>query len=217
LLELYRYLFDTWHGACRGRNTGAVSISAPQRVSPEYFTALDALSAQHRVPLYAHLLETRTQRVLRQVHPRFGGRSLVQYVHELGLLNERTNVIHAVWVDDADLDLTAASGAVVVHNPVSNLRLGSGVMPFRAMRDRAIPIARSAWTRRSATTPATCGTYACSRRHLLIEWWASSVRSRLTQHSKVNSRPARTRSGIGLVVGIGGVGCVPCFARRDHY
>jgi cytosine/adenosine deaminase-related metal-dependent hydrolase len=141
LLELYRYLFDTWHGACSGRLTGAVSISAPQRVSPEYFAALDGLSARHGVPLYAHVLETRTQRVLGQVHPRFGGRSLVQYVDELGLLNERTNVIHAVWVDDADLDLIAASGAVVVHNPVSNLRLGSGVMPFRAMRDRAIPIA----------------------------------------------------------------------------
>jgi cytosine/adenosine deaminase-related metal-dependent hydrolase len=92
------------------------------------------------VPLFAHMLETRTQRALARHHPRFGGRSLVGWTADLGLLNERTNVMHAVWVDDEDLDLIAAGGATVLHNPVSNLRLGSGVMPFRAVRDRGIPI-----------------------------------------------------------------------------
>lgn len=140
LLEQYRYLFDTWHGAAGGRLTAAVSVSAPQRVSPEYFGALDALSAEHNVPLFAHLLETRPQRALMTEHPRFGGRSLVRWTSDLGLLTPRTNVIHAVWVDDDDLDLIAASGATVLHNPVSNLRLGSGVLPFRAMRERGIPL-----------------------------------------------------------------------------
>ena len=141
LLELYGHLFDRWHGAANGRLSAAVSISAPQRVTPDYFAALDELSAQHHVPLFAHMLETRTQRVLATEQPRFGDRSLVAYTAELGLLNERTNVIHAIWVDDHDLDLIAETGAVVAHNPVSNLRLGSGVMPFRAIRDRGIPVA----------------------------------------------------------------------------
>jgi cytosine/adenosine deaminase-related metal-dependent hydrolase len=141
LLEYYDYLFTRWHGEAHGRLTAAVSISAPQRVSPEYFGALDDRSRTHDVPLYAHMLETKTQRVLATEHPRFGGRSLVRYTADLGLLNERTNVIHAVWVDDADLDLIADAGAVVVHNPVSNLRLGSGVMPFRKIRSRGIPVA----------------------------------------------------------------------------
>ena len=43
-------------------------------------------------------------------------------------------VIHATWVDDADMDLLAAAGCAVAHNPVCNLRLGSGIMPFRALR-----------------------------------------------------------------------------------
>ncbi|MCU1529669.1 MAG: amidohydrolase, partial [Frondihabitans sp.] len=58
-----------------------------------------------------------------------------------GLLSDRMNVIHAVWTDDADLDLIAGSGAVIAHNPVSNLRLGSGVAPYRRMLDRGIPVA----------------------------------------------------------------------------
>ncbi|MBY0175115.1 amidohydrolase family protein [Curtobacterium herbarum] len=144
LLDAYDHLFRTWHGAADGRLTAAVSISAPQRVSPEYFGALDDLSRTHDVPLFAHMLETRTQRALSHPssgQPRFAGRSLVRYTADLGLLSDRVNVIHAVWVDDDDLDLIAAADAVVAHNPVSNLRLGSGVMPFRAMRDRGIRVA----------------------------------------------------------------------------
>ena len=141
LLERYQHLFTKWHGAAGDRLRAAVSISAPQRVSVDYFEALDDLSRTHHVPLYAHMLETKAQRVLATEQPRFAGRSLVRYTADLGLLNERTNVIHAIWVDDADLDLIAASGAVVAHNPVSNLRLGSGIMPFRAMRRRGIPVA----------------------------------------------------------------------------
>ena len=48
------------------------------------------------------------QQPLAAEQPRFGGRSLVRYTADLGLLSERMNVIHAVWVDDADLDLAAA-------------------------------------------------------------------------------------------------------------
>jgi 5-methylthioadenosine/S-adenosylhomocysteine deaminase len=138
LLEMYDHLISTWHGAAGGRLTAAVSISAPQRVTPEYFAQLDDLSRTHHIPLFAHMLETKVQRTLATEQARFTGRSLVRYTADLGLLNDRTNVIHAVWVDDEDLELIAAAGAVVAHNPVSNLRLGSGVAPYRRMRELGI-------------------------------------------------------------------------------
>ncbi len=139
LLAAYRYLIDTWHGSHGGRLTAAVSISAPQRVSEEYFADLDELSRRYRIPLFAHMLETKVQRTLATEQPRFRGRSLVRYTADLGLLSDRMNVIHAIWVDDDDLDLIAEAGAVIAHNPVSNLRLGSGVMPLRRVLDRGIP------------------------------------------------------------------------------
>lgn len=138
LLELYRHLIGKWHGAAEGRVTAAVSCSAPQRVTPEYFADLDALSRAHDLPFFAHMLETKLQRVL--ASETFGGRSLVRYTDDLGLLSDRMLVIHAIWVDSDDLDLIADSGASVAHNPNSNLRLGSGIMPFRAMLDRGIPV-----------------------------------------------------------------------------
>jgi len=139
LLDQYRHLIETWHGRGGGRLQAAVSCSAPQRVSPEYAAALEEISQRHDLPFYVHILETKTQRALGEVS--LGSRSLVTLAQSLGILSERSNVIHAIWVDDADLDSIAASGAAVAHNPISNLRLGSGVMRFRALRDRGIPIA----------------------------------------------------------------------------
>ncbi|ANT63545.1 amidohydrolase (plasmid) [Salipiger sp. CCB-MM3] len=138
LLELYDHLLGQWHGAEGGRLKAAVSCSAPQRVTPEYFAALDDLSQRHDLPFYAHMLETKLQRVYGEEC--LGGRSLVRYTADLGFLSERMNVIHAIWVDDADLDLIAQSGASVAHNPISNLRLGSGIMRWRDMLGRGIPL-----------------------------------------------------------------------------
>jgi 5-methylthioadenosine/S-adenosylhomocysteine deaminase len=135
---LYRWFHRTWHGAAEGRLNIAVSNSAPQRVSEAYFGFLSEFSRTHDLPFDIHILETKLQRVLGA--EKFG-KSLVRYVHDLGFLDERMLVIHAIWVDGADMDLLAAAGCTVAHNPICNLKLGSGVMPFRALRDRGIPIA----------------------------------------------------------------------------
>jgi len=138
LLDCYRHLLSRWHGGCAGRLRAAVSCSAPQRVTRAYFEALDELSRRHDLPFYMHVLETKLQRVLGE--ERFGGRSLIRYVHEEGFLSHRSHIVHGIWLDDADMDLIAEAGAVVAHNPISNLRLGSGVMPFRRLRSRGISI-----------------------------------------------------------------------------
>jgi 5-methylthioadenosine/S-adenosylhomocysteine deaminase len=61
-------------------------------------------------------------------------------VHEHGVLTERALIIHAIWVDAEDMDLLAASGCSIAHNPLCNLKLGSGIMPFRELAERNINI-----------------------------------------------------------------------------
>lgn len=137
LLELYAHLIERWHGRAGGRLAAAVSCSAPQRVTPAYLEALSALARRHDLPFNMHLLETRLQRVLGDEKL---GRSLVRYVHELGVLDEHVLAIHAVWIDERDAELLAASGCTVAHNPVCNLRLGSGVMPWALLRKAGVPV-----------------------------------------------------------------------------
>ena len=137
LAAIYRYFIDTWNGVEKGRLRTAVSCSAPHRVTPEYLHILSDLSQAEDIPFYIHVLETKTQRV-------FGdqvlGKSLIQYLKDQSVLDHRVNIIHGIWIDAEDMDAIAASGAVIAHNPICNLRLGSGIMPFRKIRDKGITI-----------------------------------------------------------------------------
>ncbi|MFC2251718.1 amidohydrolase family protein [Labrys portucalensis] len=137
LLAHYEGFLERWHGRAGGRLRCAVSCSAPQRVTPSYFTALGALARERDLPYNMHILETRLQRVLGEVNY---GKSLIRHAHESGVLNEQAMVIHAIWVDEDDLTLLADSGCSIAHNPVSNLKIGSGIMPFRRLRERGINV-----------------------------------------------------------------------------
>jgi 5-methylthioadenosine/S-adenosylhomocysteine deaminase len=137
LLGLYQYLLDKWHNTAGGRVRAGVSISAPQRVKIDYFGALSELSKKYDIPFNMHILETKLQRVLGETKY---GKSLVHYVDDLGFLDKRSVVIHAIWVDDRDVELMAAAGCSIAHNPVCNLRLGSGVMTFRRHSNAGINI-----------------------------------------------------------------------------
>ena len=138
LLEYYDYLINTWHNCANGRIKAAVSCSAPQRVSPNYFIKLNELSEKFNLPFYAHMLETRLQRVFGETC--LNGKSLVKYTNELGVMSNRLNIIHAIWVDDKDLEIISENKASIAHNPNSNLRLGSGIMPFRKILDKNINV-----------------------------------------------------------------------------
>jgi guanine deaminase len=69
------------------------------------------------------------------------GESLVEHLVRLGLPGPRFSAAHAIWIDDADIARLVQAGAAVVHNPMSNLRLGSGVAPARAMLDAGLTLA----------------------------------------------------------------------------
>jgi 5-methylthioadenosine/S-adenosylhomocysteine deaminase len=137
LLALYRAFISRWHRTAEGRLRASVSCSAPQRVKPDYLCGLSELSAEFDLPYNMHILETRLQRVLGD---QLYGKSLVRHVHDQRVLTERALVIHAIWVDERDMDLMAESGCSIAHNPLCNLKLGSGIMPFRELAGRGINI-----------------------------------------------------------------------------
>ena len=59
----------------------------------------------------------------------------------IGILNRRSNLVHCVWVNDRDIDLIAEAEANIIHNPVSNLKLGSGIAPISKMLKSGINVA----------------------------------------------------------------------------
>lgn len=138
VMGVHEAFVERWDGAAGGRLRCALSCSAPQRSTDDYMTRLHALAVERRLPFVLHVYESKVQRVAGEVV--YGG-SLIRHVRDLGVLDERTAIAHAVWVDDDDVADIAATGAVVVHSPSGNLRCGSGIMPWRALRDAGVPVA----------------------------------------------------------------------------
>jgi 5-methylthioadenosine/S-adenosylhomocysteine deaminase len=64
----------------------------------------------------------------------------VQWLASIGVLGADTQVVHAVWVDDSEIELIAATRAPVIHCPVSNAVLGSGIAPVANMIERGIDV-----------------------------------------------------------------------------
>jgi 5-methylthioadenosine/S-adenosylhomocysteine deaminase len=70
---------------------------------------------------------------------RFGMRD-VPLAAATGLLGPDLLAVHCVQCTDDDIDLLAAHGAAVSHNPCSNLYLGSGIAPIPRMQRRGITV-----------------------------------------------------------------------------
>jgi 5-methylthioadenosine/S-adenosylhomocysteine deaminase len=61
------------------------------------------------------------------------GLSPVRYLENLGLLDKNTLLVHAVWVDDTDLEVISKTGACISHVPESNMKMASGIAPVIKM------------------------------------------------------------------------------------
>jgi cytosine/adenosine deaminase-related metal-dependent hydrolase len=127
-----------YHDTSNGRLRYVVAPSGPQRCTEELLGTVAEFSRSTGVAFHIHILETRVQRV---TGSRLYGKSLIQLMADLDALHERTSIAHAIWIDDGDIDLIASRGASVAHNPVCNLRIGSGVAPLRALLSAGVNVA----------------------------------------------------------------------------
>jgi 5-methylthioadenosine/S-adenosylhomocysteine deaminase len=64
----------------------------------------------------------------------------ITWLSKIGVLDENAQIVHAVWPDESEINLLAKSGATVVHCPVSNAVLGSGIAPIRKMLDQGVKV-----------------------------------------------------------------------------
>lgn len=135
--QLFGELYRNWHGK-NGLLTTMLAPSAVQRVTPELMQCIGSLSAEYDVPIHTHLLETRTQAV---TGLEFYGESVIQFAARQGILTHRTTIAHGIWLTPKDIELVANVGATIVHNPVSNYRLCSGIASIRALLDAGVNIA----------------------------------------------------------------------------
>jgi 5-methylthioadenosine/S-adenosylhomocysteine deaminase len=135
--ELCREAIRRWHAPMDGISI-MLGPSAPHRCTDDLLETIGELGEQCDVNIHTHVDENLSQRLEANAHY---GCSTVRHLSDLGLLGPRLSLAHVTWVDELDMDLLARTGTWVVHNPVSNLRLGSGIAPLTDLHNRNIGIA----------------------------------------------------------------------------
>jgi len=131
-------LRETWQDAGNGRIQVEFAPLIPWGCSDATMLRTHEISQRWGAGTQIHVAETRTEV---EINLEQRGNRHIEWLDELGVLGPGYQLVHSVWLDDHELDLIADSGAVVVHCPVSNMYLASGVARVPEMRAKGIPVA----------------------------------------------------------------------------
>lgn len=137
-LDMNAAMIANWHGRAGGRINVWVGLEhlfyadeAGQR------RAID-LARDANTGFHTHCSEADIEAA--EFVTRYGKRPM-HVLHDLGFFDcPRTMIAHAVWLDPDEVDLIARYPVSVAHNPVSNMKLASGIAPISDMLALGIPV-----------------------------------------------------------------------------
>ncbi len=133
--------------------------SGPQRCTEPLMRAADEFARANGLPFHTHILESKVQAVTgRELY----GKTLIQYMHDLGLLNRNTTIAHGIWLTDDDIALMGEARCSVVHNALSNLKLGSGICAVRRLLDSGVNLALGSDGISTSDTPRMFSVMQCA-------------------------------------------------------
>ncbi len=108
----------------------SVFCHSPYTCSSETLVKAKKLCDDSGLIFQVHAAETRWEHEhIRSLH----GVSPIAYLDRIGVVDDRTLLVHCVCVDGADVDVIAKRRAKISHNPESNMKLASGVAPVAGM------------------------------------------------------------------------------------
>ena len=136
-LDRAERFIDRWNNR-HALLTPMLGPSSVPRCSQELFEGSLALARRKGVRLQTHLLSAKSQ--VPVAEERFAG-STVDYLRTLGGLQEWTSFAHGIWLSDEEVAMLGETDAGIVHNPVSNQKLGAGIAPAPALVRAGVNVA----------------------------------------------------------------------------
>lgn len=120
-----------------GRMGLMIAPHAPYTCSPNTLQRCVTIAKKHDLRLHIHLCETRTE--VETIKAQYGV-SPVVYCEQAGVFDVPVLAAHCVHVSDEDIDKLRHYGVSVAHNPMSNLKLASGIAPVAKMMSQGINV-----------------------------------------------------------------------------
>lgn len=137
-LDDTEHLLETWHGKADGRIEVWVGLEHAFYSTEDGHRRAIELAKKFKTGFHTHSNEADVE--LKEMHRRYGTRS-IQALEKLGLLDaDKTLLAHCVWLDDSEIELMAKRGVAVAHNPTSNMKLASGYAPIGKLRAAGVAV-----------------------------------------------------------------------------
>ncbi len=131
-------VFERWHGRADGRIKIDMSLHAEYSNVEPCFRYVADIAKKLKTGFQTHVSETRLEH---EECIKRHGMTPMQFLDFCGVLDVPVTAAHCVYVSDGDIELMAEKGVTAAHNPVSNLKLGSGIMPYKKMKEAGVNIA----------------------------------------------------------------------------
>jgi 5-methylthioadenosine/S-adenosylhomocysteine deaminase len=106
--------------------TPSIFCHSPYTCSEATIKKAKDIAKAEAVLFQIHVAETKDEYIRIQTEHRT---TPIAYLDRIGIIDKNTLLVHAIWLDDSDIDTIAARGANVSHNPESNMKLASGIAP----------------------------------------------------------------------------------------
>ena len=131
-------LMETWQGAENGRLRVEFGPVIPWGCSDAAMKRTYALAQEWGVGTHIHTAESEpeVEMLLEQ-----RGLRHVEWLEAIGCLGPDTQLVHSVWLSAKEIDLIEQRDALIIHCPVSNMYLASGIAPITELRRRGVTVA----------------------------------------------------------------------------
>ena len=131
-------LYENWHNAGDGQIVVDASIHAEYTSSPPLWQWVADFAQTHGLRMHVHVSETHSEH--EKCIEKYG-ETPAQILDKYGVWQNGGIAAHCVYLSGKDAELFAKRGVTAVHNPVSNLKLMSGVAPLFFLREQGMNVA----------------------------------------------------------------------------
>jgi 5-methylthioadenosine/S-adenosylhomocysteine deaminase len=130
-------IIDKCHNTADGRIKVSLGPHAPYTCSTELLSWVRKKASQLGVRIHIHVSETEFE--VKNIIDTYDARPF-EYLDNINFLDHDVLAAHTVWPSNNEMDIIKERGVNISHNPVSNMKLASGISPVAKMLDKGINV-----------------------------------------------------------------------------
>lgn len=135
----FEVLLEKYHNCDNGRIKIDAGIHGEYTTNKDVWEFWRDTAKKNNLNIHIHVSESEKEHI--ECKERHNGLTPVQVFEKYGVVECQTNMAHCVHIEECDMEIMAKNNATAVHNPISNLKLGSGIANISKMLEKGVNVA----------------------------------------------------------------------------